>query len=286
MTPLAAAIMRQKCLPLRKRQIVDQCGLLPLMADIHCFDCTEVSPLAREMNPEVAADKAPHLGFLPAPRTWIEENIKGTRLGYLLIDRGAFAEVFCVAMRLGGRIATLPAAIRLPMMAHGGVIGRSDCGNLAFNLHSLATKVPAGLCAEEYAQSVEGARWCLMESSARVLTCFLTLINSPKVIGRRAHKPNHALERKMATAFGLQGKFPLRAWTELKLDVTKPPEIDDGEPHEDHLTGKRALHFVRKFIRIRRGQLEYVSAHWRGDASIGIKQTRYKCVDGRQLEDA
>lgn len=87
--------------------------------------------------------------------------------------------------------------------------------------------------------------------------------------------PHRKVERELTKAFGL-GKFPLRAWTELRLTVAKPAEIDDGESHEAHLTGRRALHFCRKHIRIRNGKLEYVSAHWRGDPALGIKQTRYK----------
>ena len=102
----------------------------------------------------------------------------------------------------------------------------------------------------------------------------MILINSPHIIGRRQHMPHAGLERQLTRGLA-GGKFPLHAWTEIKLQVAKPVEIDDGEPHEAHLTGRRALHFVRKHIRIRLGQLEYVSAHWRGDPSIGIKRSRY-----------
>jgi hypothetical protein len=102
----------------------------------------------------------------------------------------------------------------------------------------------------------------------------LALINTPKIIGRRQHMPNRALERELTRKMGV-GKFPLHAWTEIYLQVSKPPEIDDGEPHEAHLTGQRALHFCRKHLRVRLGRIEYVSAHWRGDPALGIKRSRY-----------
>jgi hypothetical protein len=96
------------------------------------------------------------------------------------------------------------------------------------------------------------------------------LINSPKVIGRRQFMPHKVLVKNFTG-----GSFPLHAWTEIRLEVSKPPEIDDGGPHEARLTGRRALHFCRAHLRIRYGQLEYVSPHWRGDPSVGIKQSRY-----------
>ena len=113
-----------------------------------------------------------------------------------------------------------------------------------------------------------------MEALAIYAQLAMILINSPHIIGRRKHMPHAGLERQLTRGLA-GGKFPLHAWTEINLQVAKPVEIDDGEPHEAHLTGRRALHFVRKHIRIRLGQLEYVSAHWRGDPSIGIKRSRY-----------
>jgi hypothetical protein len=100
------------------------------------------------------------------------------------------------------------------------------------------------------------------------------VINTPKIIMRQQHMPHRGLQRDLIKAGKVNGKYPLHAWTEILLRV-RPPEVSEGD-HEAHLTGARALHFVRKHIRIRLGKLEYVSAHWRGDASIGIKRSRYR----------
>ncbi len=107
-----------------------------------------------------------------------------------------------------------------------------------------------------------------------MVLAMLAMINTPKIVGRQQFMPHRGLERALTRQMGV-GRFPLHAWTELKLSVSKPIEIDDGEPHEAHLTGRRALHFCRAHLRIRLGQLEFVTSHWRGDPALGIKQTRY-----------
>jgi hypothetical protein len=83
------------------------------------------------------------------------------------------------------------------------------------------------------------------------------------------------LEKRLREGHLIAGRYPLGAWNEILLHVTPPQEADDTE-HEAHLTGSRALHFVRCHLRIRLGQLELVSAHWRGDAGLGIRRSRYR----------
>jgi hypothetical protein len=103
----------------------------------------------------------------------------------------------------------------------------------------------------------------------------LAFINSPRIIGRRQHMPHERAERERLKSRGLAGKFPLRAWTEIILKVM-PPDDKTGEPSQEaHLTGERCLHFVRTFLRVRLGQLEYVNCHWRGDPALGMKRSRY-----------
>lgn len=61
------------------------------MSDIHCFECTEVFGAACELSKEMS-DKGSvgavrgKLGFLPAPKTWIEYESEGIRLGMLLMQ--------------------------------------------------------------------------------------------------------------------------------------------------------------------------------------------------------
>ena len=104
----------------------------------------------------------------------------------------------------------------------------------------------------------------------------LAIINSPKIIGRRQHMPHRGLERALIAKQKAIGKFPLHAWTEIQLKVTPPKDMSSDAPAEDHLTGQKALHFCRAHLRVRMGRLEVVRAHWRGDAALGIKRSRYK----------
>ena len=64
--------------------------------------------------------------------------------------------------------------------------------------------------------------------------------------------------------------------TEIKLEITEPVDASHDPSMEAHYTGDRALHFCRAHLRIRLGKLEIVRSHWRGDASLGIKQSRYR----------
>jgi hypothetical protein len=103
---------------------------------------------------------------------------------------------------------------------------------------------------------------------------FLAIINSPRIIGQRKHAPHKGLMRDLARSSVNLGK--VHDWTEILLEVTKPRDIYDGEEHSDVITGRRALHFCRRHIRIlSSGRLTYVTAHWRGDPALGTRQSTY-----------
>lgn len=248
MTPLAASIVKQKILSPKAREKNYE-AVLPLMEDFHCFEITEIGPVIEDLTSKFMTDvpisEAMPSGlretiFLPAPRTWIEWKEDGHRSATYLVDKGnGWADCFCFYHN------TFVYKTRFDLEARRRWRDFSDGTS-----------------------ELENETWPAIP---------LILINTPKIIGRRQHMPNRGLERRLTQ--GLKGgKFPLHAWTEITLNISKPMEIDDGEPHEAHLTGRRALHFCRKHIRIRNGKLEYVSAHWRGDPSIGIKQSRYRMV--------
>jgi hypothetical protein len=84
---------------------------------------------------------------------------------------------------------------------------------------------------------------------------------------------------------------------ELLKDLTTPGAFRNGNVRDDHvsfrdslwrvepaseghLTGEKCLHFVRTFLRVRMGQLEYVDAHWRGNPALGMKRSRYRLEEG------
>lgn len=104
----------------------------------------------------------------------------------------------------------------------------------------------------------------------------LALINSPRIVGQRGHFPHGRAEREALKKAKMVGKFPLRAWTEIVLEVTPHPEDRSDTDAELHLTGERCLHYCRTYLRVRYGMLEYVEGHWRGNPALGIKRSRYR----------
>jgi hypothetical protein len=237
--------------------------------DAHYFEASECIPIIGELagnfkNGGGATDSLfETYSFLPAPKTWIEwKRYDGHRIAMFCEEIDGHLSAFGSA----GLIRC--TAFCREMAEHAGYLSRH--GGDYYDGHPGAARERSF---PTYLTSL-GKVTDFFPALLSFVHCCILLINSPKIIGRKQHMPNAGLERRLTSVLGA-GKFPLHAWTELKLHVNKPLEIDDGEPHEAHLTGRRALHFVRKHIRIRRGQLEYVTAHWRGDPAIGIKQTRY-----------
>lgn len=108
-----------------------------------------------------------------------------------------------------------------------------------------------------------------------LLKSFVMLINTPKVIGRLSHECHKGLARELRKDKELS-KFPLQGWTQIKLEVSKPAMERDGPGAEKRLTGAKCLHFCRKHLRVLwDGRWTIVTDHWRGNAALGIKQSRY-----------
>jgi hypothetical protein len=277
LTPLAHRLAKELTLPARKRDFPMKgdpsevaAGVRKVLEDIHCFECTAVLPMLPELQQlferqsEEENDRwIGRLSFLPAPRTWIEVKLPYGRIAFHLslehphdIEKWIGALIVCDGgMSPIGLISRSSADVQWP----GGNYAVPAAIKQAYDEGRLSRKqvddIPMGWLA-----------LCQM---------LLLLINTPRIIGRRQHMPHRGLESSLVRSLG-RGSFPLHAWTEIMLQVHKPTEIDDGEPHEAHLTGRRALHFCRAHLRIRLGQLEYVTSHWRGDPAIGIRQSRYK----------
>lgn len=254
MTPLFHRLAKQLTLPVKKRTVRDHAGLLRRLDDIHCFECTDILEASKDLARKMinGGPTCPDLAFLPAPRTWIEYKCDGWRLATLIEAKHGAAEArvtfidsgFLIARLSNLRLRSHPDIFNGPYYVDrfGEVVGLTGQANPAFGLYAL-----------------------------------LALINTPRIIGQKKHMPHRGLEKALLKCGGIQGKFPLRAWTEIKLEIGLPRTAGD-HPQEAHLTGWKALHFVKAFMRIRLGQVEIVRAHHRGDASLGIKQSRYKMV--------
>lgn len=246
MTPLAHKVARELTLPLKRRTFDDSAGVLRRFDDVHCFEVTEAVPLIVEMAQSML-DFGGGItsSFLPAAKVWIEwKSPAGRRLAVLLEQSSAGFS--CTNVEEDG------------FRSWRGFDLSSDVKPL------LATDT--GLVLRRI-QSTAHSYW---------IAAALALINSPRIVGRRQHMPHRGLERRLTQSLGLQGKFPLRAWTEILLRVAPALDASSDTPAEAHLTGAKALHFCRAHLRVRLGKLEVVRGHWRGDASLGIKRSRYR----------
>lgn len=267
MTPLAQKITKQNLLPIKEREPHDWDGLYRKMSDIHCFEMSEVFALANDLSWSIQEGKQNPggLAFLPAPRTWIEFSFDDNnyRYGYLLIDDGhGSAEIYFAGDAVDDGYWTS---------------GREDFDLRLF--HPLFN--PSSLLSNHQTKVSNDMPGEYQEDWAQ-LYAFLSLINSPKVIGRRQHMPHRGLEKGLLREQKMIGKFPLHAWTEIKLECSPTRDMSEEEGYEAHLTGKKALHFCRAHLRLRECRVEFVRSHWRGDPSLGIKQSRYK-VQPRRL---
>jgi hypothetical protein len=258
MTPLASYLAKQIAARPKHREHAwsnpeNLAELRKSLDDVRCFEVTACLPLLIEVKKAAASSThaldamcKDHV-FLPSPRTWIE----------------------WIGEKNGNRIA-------LRLEEGKDEDGKDTIWVTAFCAQT-ASVVGEILTNSALCRTHDGKTLFTDEEANELLSAAVTalvLINSPRIIGQEKHKPGYGLRKHLSQSTETKS-FKLQEWTEIKLQVTKPRDIDDGEPHTDQLTGKRALHFCRKHIRIRLGKLEYVSAHWRGDPAIGIRQSRY-----------
>jgi hypothetical protein len=256
MTPLAFHIAKQKLLPAKDRTFNDNGGIFDHILQAHCFEVSEVTDLASELKmhmPRCGVDE--RSTFLPAPTTWMEwRTPEGCSNGILLMADGD------------------DSVVRIDSYGNrGGAVDRHGLTGISFS-----QKVNISL---RYKPTVTGAdteadrrRLVLAELGLDEHTlALLAIINTPRIVGREEHQAHRGLQRELRRK-GFQGKVP--NWNKIRLEITRAQTESSGKDGEP-LTGGKALHFCRSFIRIKRGRLEIVKSHMRGNASNGIKLSHY-----------
>jgi hypothetical protein len=268
MTPIAHLLAKDLTEPVARRRYQRVLNEVNMRDEWHFFECSQVTPAAIPLGQKMlrgivemsdrglSVDKAGRLAFLPAPKTWIEDT-----------HYGATDKVKRMAFLLEETPSGIASVRQLALLRNDEILlCQCSCAGLPlFGSDWLGNAFGIGLDGSADAATAMGM----------LLYGWLAMINTPRVILRNQHMPHRGLEKRLKDARGLLGHFPLHGWTEIVLKV-QPPTLDRGEPHEAHFTGQRALHFVRCHLRIRLGQLELVSAHWRGDAALGIIRSRYR----------
>lgn len=265
MTPLAHRIVKELTLPLKDRTFKDGSGLLKRMDDVHCFEVTEIYGLACDLAEKCGtllgiADESTAFAFLPAPKTWIEfKCADGRREGVLLEEVSGGRAAKCTWAVGGGNLFLSQAAKDVFVIGLGADIGAMK------HLQQFGV-----------ARQLEGETEAQARGWTALIYTLLAIINTPRVIGRRQHMPHRGLQKDLLARGNVVGSFPLHAWTEIVLDCTPPQDLSEAVEFEAHLTGKKCLHFCRAHLRVKNGRVEFVSAHWRGDGSLGIRRSRYR----------
>ncbi len=257
MTPLAQRIVNAD---LEARKTGRQAFPELQTSNCHCFDVSRVTDVIKSLKSNHKWQVNDSHFFLPSPLTWIECRTDSGRAGALLCNSST--------IEAGGKVINNPISLRLARLDNGELMASPD-DNIFIGLANDGVRTIAA-ASNIYLSNDELAEVGLTYAAT------LSIINTPRIIGRHDHTPHVGMQKKIAAARGMIGRFKLREWTDIILEVT-PPRIDLAD-HGTRLTGGKALHFCRSHLRIRFGKLELVSSHWRGDSSLGIKQSRYVVV--------
>lgn len=274
MTPLAQRIVRELTLPLKARTFDDRKSLLLDMEDIHCFEISKIwdavdtmahalslkagKPGERYGEKQIFTDAK--LAFLPAPNTWIEWSAEKGRVGMLLSETDVNGQPVALVTVAASEGAYFWSATRF--LLH---LGSSEkFGSLVLSEASFENGVTR--------QRI--ATWQFFLYTA------LAFINTPRIVGRSTYPAHRGVEKLLRSSKEWHGKFPLKPWTEITLRID--PENGAAGEGSERLTGQRALHFCRSYLRFKGGKLEIVSSHWRGDGALGITRSTYKVLGGKE----
>jgi hypothetical protein len=255
MTPLAQKIMRHSS---RDKELIE---VKKSLERGHCFEITAIKsliePVVRNITSQDGRQAKFFLSgqfiFLPDSECWLEWNTSSHSRGGALITAVSDTQATITPfVELGNSIEGLPSGA-FPL-------GKSHLFGTVYAHESII----------ESEDEMAKAAYVFQYVGAYVA---LQMINTPKLLGRKQHQPHAGLQREIARNKGMVGKFPLRAWTEIELDVS--PKWAGDKVHDVRLSCSKALHFVRAHPRYVGDRWVKVREHWRGDPSLGIKRQRY-----------
>lgn len=275
MTPIAQKLLKQqsdKSIGLDHLMKRD----MQVLTTMRCFDCTAVSEMAHDLAHDMLEKErlTSQLAFLPAPATWIEYIKEGggtgtgpaMRIAYLLQETqgGTFTSVSLASFVTKHFAENENITQQMAPFINKVIIG--PMGELQLRDQASFDGIEMSKWTEQPAPDAE---------QAAIIYALLAIINTPHFVGRREHQPHTGLQRQLRQELG-QKDLTLLPWTEILLQIRD--HRAGASAQGDTLTGQKAFHFVRSFLRVRLGKLELVKAHSRGNPDIGIRQTSYRVV--------
>ena len=241
-------------------------------AEVRCFDCTGIYDIVTESwgrieNSVRAEQKFPDsFGFLPAANCFIEwRSWDVQRHGCHLLEIGEnkwHARYSIVDENTKQFSCDLQGAL---LCIFDQCIASGDVFPDAFS---------SGFV-DDGPVSFAVSRTTRLSNTFRLL-CSIGLINTPKIGFRENHRSHRGFAKKLSNRLGRTGRFPLKDWTEITLNVSPPPASGDEREKSGQQGSTRALHFVRAHLRLWNGSFIHVKSHWRGDANKGIRRSTYK----------
>lgn len=257
--------------------------ILAPFPSVKCFELSLADELITSLAQEAQkkSSLAESVAFLPAPATWLEfRNTQGGPLSIeavLLVQKNdttaSCVSVGCYSIGGGIGFTVIPAG-DLPLL--GAADPDEFALNSAITMEELgnAPRTPGTAYFDASKLDLDAAL-ALEQNRAYWLYAALAIINSPKIVDRSTRPPSSGLQKRLARRFG--APFQLLPWHEIFLDI-RPPTTGEERGEGGRLTGPKALHFCRSFLRIRLGKLERVRAHWRGDPALGLSQASYRVM--------
>lgn len=192
--------------------------------------------------------------FAPAEEAWVELDTEDGRIGMLLTCREGSLTDGSAGLYLPTDGNPVSAPIDWDLTKPRGLVTWLG-GQREFLERALAAQAGHPLSVD-------------LEKAALLMLGLFAVLCTPRLCIQRA------VDRtKLNRARARTGKWPLLAYHEVVIDLSKSPTVTPptgvGSP--------RALHFVRAHLRARStGRIELVRPHWRGDAQLGIKRPAYR----------
>jgi len=267
-TPLAQRLVRQLTLPVKDRTFENMDFVRFISTDLHCFEVTAIQDHAIDLGNNLGIQyragnrTLPPTVFLPAEKTWYEFVCDGTRFGYLAVGDEKLINLTEVLYRP-------EAGARLVCHMDINLVDQTMTWRMISDgADKLIRKVYEGTYNGDTIVGYVNVNFVMFFG-------FMCMINQPRSINRTTHQPHAGFQRNLAHSMGMVGRFPLHAWTELFLDTGKLETGKTGD-HDAYLSGRKCLHWCRSHLRFYdEGKWTVIKEHWRGDPSIGIKQSRY-----------
>lgn len=241
------------------------------------FDTEELGPVFQEEYDALMQGKAEY-AFMPAPWSWFEISDFAALVCTAIPHYGSAASLSTRAFGESPPINTQMVWIQMAM-SHGPALIMTDIAGAFLR----PDRTSFGLALNSYYFSRLSAP-DVAPRLGKTITMFfggsLVCVNSAKSCVRTERLPSEKDRVRAINGASLLGKFPLRAYTEIKL---VPGETVIPDPQHSAATGERAQHFVRAHLRrYRSGKTVLVREHHRGNPALGMCQSRYTVQTGAE----